>query len=92
MREPSIFFFIIRTDSRNNNKEQIVITIPSIDLLYIFAPIETQIIMPGILEKQYVINVFFVFKGVNPAAYINMSLGTNGKLQKINKDINPVLD
>ena len=89
---PSIFFLMIIIKDKNNSKTNKVITIPSIDWLYKLAPIEFQIIIPGILDKQYIDKVLKGFNGVNPAPYINTSFGTKGKLQKINKDINPVLD
>ena len=91
IREPSIFFFIITIDNKNKSNIPKVIAIPRIDLLYILAPIETHIIIPGILEKQYIKKVHFAFNGVKPAAYIKTSFGTNGRLQKINKEIKPVL-
>ena len=86
----SIFFLIIKTLDKKINNINKVITIPMTDLLYKFAPIDVQMIIPGILEKQYIKNVFFAFSGVNPAQYINISFGTNGKLQKINNDTKPV--
>ena len=52
IRLPSIFFFIKTIDSKNNNKIHKVNMMPIIDLLYKFAPIDTQIIIPGILDKQ----------------------------------------
>ena len=87
----SIFFLINKTLDKNINNTNKVIIIPITDLLYKLAPIEFQMIIPGILEKQYIKNVLFAFRGVNPAQYINISFGTNGKLQKMNNDTNPVL-
>ena len=92
IREPSIFFFIRTINIKNNNKTHKVITIPKIERLYMLAPIEFQMIIPGILDTQYINNVFLAFKGVRPAPYINTSFGTKGKLQKINNETNPVLD
>ena len=87
----SIFLLISKTLDKNINNTNNVITIPITDLLYKLAPIEFQMIIPGILEKQYIKNVLFAFKGVKPAQYINISFGTNGKLQKMNKETNPAL-
>ena len=89
---PSIFFFIMIINNKKVNSINKVIIIPNIDWLYKLAPIEFHIIIPGILERQYIDNVLKGFKGVRPAPYINTSLGTKGKLQNINKEINPVFD
>ena len=86
----SIFFFINTILNKNISNISKVMTIPMIDLLYKFAPIDVQIMIPGILDKQYIKNVLFAFNGVKPAQYISISFGTNGKLQKINNEINPV--
>ena len=48
----SIFFLISKIEVKNNNNTDKVIAIPITDLLYKLAPIEFQIIMPGILERQ----------------------------------------
>ena len=53
----SIFFFMMTINNKNINKQHKVIIIPMMDLEYKFAPIETHIIMPGILEIQYIESV-----------------------------------
>ena len=89
---PSIFFFIRIISNKKANKDNNVIIIPKIDWLYKLAPIEFQMIIPGILDKQYIVNVLKGFSGVSPAPYIKTSLGTKGKLQNTNNDIKPVLE